>query len=692
MYPLDLSYDYSYEPDYAYRERFPEGTSDLDIELAILRNWERKHYTSPPAGNPWWHHFMCVMCMITPCHRIPWTERIVRAVEMVHRAPMDEYQILNLIGSQSSGKSAMMARISITFLAINAKNVAYGAAPYKNVASFTMWGEVRRCFQAFRKAAGNNTSDHWSEARYISSPDRCEFVNLRNAEDPRAGHFELVGLDGVAKFQGAKQVEGSAGFDSYMGGGAFETDEGGDAFIINADEVGVWKSYEFLEILANIASNEKLLVITGCNYKDTEGLEGALCKPRGREYSDLDIEGDHHWDSDFQGLTLRLDGHYAPNVLAALKAKAEGDPDWKNVAPYRGLLKYTRLKAAEENFGLTGPKYLEQIRSFPNQTSDEQRVLTRDKINANGGFEDDFVWDPQAGPSTLVAACDPGFGGDPCKFGVFRHGMARVQDISGTFHPRKVFCPTQSLATIKIDTTMLADAEFVSRLKSVMEASFPDDRDRGIFLEPGQKVTPEMQIAVRCGEMLAEAGVGRVNFGYDGSMREDLVTTMSSVLGPKIHAIRQGGDASDTRVPLGYNSEIGNKPITENKVYTNAVSAMYFNFAAAVNAGQVRGLLRIPGAVAQICRRKFYEQGKRKQVQPKTSRGTNKGFKEENSGQSPDDSDCTVNGFEMALRSGFVTEAQRSPGVVGASRVRRAVLEGRGGRKLRPRGAPRLKI
>ena len=61
-------------------------------------------------------------------------------------------------------------------------------------------------------------------------------------------------------------------------------------------------------ICANIGSNEKLLVVTGCNYKDIEGMEGILCKPRGREYSDLDIEEDHHWDSDFQSLTLRLDG------------------------------------------------------------------------------------------------------------------------------------------------------------------------------------------------------------------------------------------------------------------------------------------------------------------------------------------------------------------------------------------------
>ncbi len=600
------------EPQYVldFKKEHP-GLTRLGIERSILRAWkpEWSKKGNGPYGHNFSYHFcqyLKVICPKTDLHGF--TLRQILAFEKT--AFLEKRKILNFIGSKSSSKTDFLATFSLAILSVWPEfTTVYVAAPYLTAADSAVWGRILTRMEQMKKA----NPGLWKDVYNHKAKNRVVFEN--HAE---TGFCELRTLDKIGKLQGAK---------------SFDPDKGW--LILLCDEVALFPTRALLDLLDNLTGNPNFFCITGCNFKDTEGLEGILCHPEKREYNELDVDRDQEWDSAYKSRTVRLDGHYSPNIMAG-----------KSV--YKYLLTESVRQDMEDIHGVKGPKYLEQVRSFPNNSAADYYVTSRDKIRAGGGYDDGIIFD--VGEPTRVAFCDPAFGGDDCVICAFEFSNARIEDSEGKFHTAEIFRPITEMQVLRIEVGLKATPEWMGRLKMQAGGEF--------FLKKDQEVTPENQVAVQAGEFLNLHNIQRHNFGYDSSLRSDIVEAMISILGSTVNSIHPGGDATDRTGDLTGNLEA-------KELYANFVSEQYFTFARLVQAGQFRGANLVPGAISQICRRKWNEIGKRKQIEPK------KIYKKFNQGKSPDQADTLVGGLEMAIRCGF-TKIQRGrpEGIGGRSAIR----------------------
>lgn len=595
------------------RQKSPRA-SDIAVERAILKGWKRE-WEENPETCPFWHeeeiecegeepvkvwgfvqHALRYQRLIMPNVEInSWIIRMWKAVQAT--VFQHKRKIANFIGSKNSGKTNFFAIFVHVMVSINPSYTrAFISGPYKSAADSTIWGRIgtrMTNMKAARPGLWESVIDLRSKQRYVYDEKSDE-----------AGYIELITLDKVGKLQGTKSLDQDIGW-----------------LILICDEIAEFPSSALLDALDNITGNRNLICLTGCNFKNIEGLEGDLCRPEGREYADLDIDLDQDWASNYKSWTWRFDGHLSPNVKAG-----------KLVSKH--LLTEDVRQDMEDIHGLRGPKYLEQVRSFPNSSMSDYFVMTKDKLRASGGY-DEFTWD--MGAREVVAFCDPGFGGDPCRIGACEFGPARIASIDGEWHTVPVFTPLFSFENIKIDTLARMDDEWARKLREIGTEEF--------LIKADAAITPEQQIVIGCSEFLKRHNIPVSRFGYDGSMRAGIVHEMVALMGSRIVSLDFGGEATERTVSGG------NRPCRE--VYYNFVSEMYFELAAAMQAGQFRGGDLIPAAIQQLVRRPWTEKGTRKQIQPK------KDYKAANQGNSPNDADVLVGCFELARRLGFRSNIER---------------------------------
>ena len=593
------------------------GMSDLDIERSILRGWKAE-WSQKPETCPYHHEDVFQFHPKLPEVRVSgWTQHMIRyqrhVLPQIGLNPwlvrmhagiertlyLEERKVANYIGSKNSGKTNFFALFSHLAVSINPSFTrVFVSGPYKTAADATIWGRIGTRFTQLKQAnrgLWDNASEQKSKSRYVYDEHSDE-----------AGYIELITLDKVGKLQGTKSLDPTKGL-----------------LVLICDEIAEFPTAALLDGLDNLTGNGNFICLTGCNFRDPEGLAGKLCHPEGREYAELNIETDHEWKSNYTSMTFRFDGHQSPNIVA-------------NEIIYPYLLTPKVRADMEDIHGLRGPKYLEQIRSFPNSSMSDYYVTTRDKIRSGGGY-DDVVWDIQV-PPVKVAFADPGFGGDPCKIGAFKFGPARIQSVDGSWHTISVFQPIAPIETIKIDTALEADEKWLEKL-SIHTGG-------GVLARRGSLVTPEQQIAVGSAEFLERNGIQRQNFGYDGSMRAGIVHEMVAILGTSIHSMDFGGQATDRVVDV--------KGTVARDAYYNFATEMHFNIAATIQAGQLRGASMIDAAISQLVRRGWEHVGAKKQIQTKSE------YKKMNQGRSPDDSDVLIGAHEIAIRLGFRSNLKRT--------------------------------
>ena len=566
-----------------------EGAHPFDIERSIIQQWKTPFGEKDAYGAYWYEHILRFMKMLMPKTIItPWLMDEVAAMQM---ALSEKRDMINYIGSKSSGKSALMARMANTLVAADPEySICYAAAPYKNSADYTIWGEIENCFREIM----DNHADVYPDIRHVPSLNKCIFANGR----AKAGRIELVGLDRVARLQGAKSEDQLRGF----------------LFVV-ADEVAVFESRAFVEILANITVNLNFLASTGCNFKDPLGLEGDICSPQGSEYSDLNIDRDHLWRSDFNSITLRLDGHKSPNVT-----------EQRIIYPF--LLNEEKRQVMEDIHGVKGPKYLEQVRSFPNMSSADNYILTMEQLRSGGAFDDFFE---RTGQWTRVAFCDPGWQGDPCKIGAFEFGPARVQTHDGTMRDSYLIQPLEAIQQIKVEANMIADAEYMARLD--------EHSDAPVMMKEGREVTMDNQIALQCAEYLRKHGIQKQWFGFDASCRGSITQEMVTVLGREIKVYDFQSKA--TAMPIDSSGTMAFDK------YRNLRTEMYFLSQLVVLAGQLRGGHEVMDALGQICRHRYLYSGSKIGVEPKDD------YKKANQAKSPDAADVFVGALHVARGAGL---------------------------------------
>ena len=611
----------------------------LDIERSILRSWKAEWSTDPttcpynfedtydfhPKLEPvkvtgWTQHMLRYQKEVMPKVGInPWIVRMHQGIERT--LYIEKRKIANFIGSKNSGKTNYFALLSHLALSINPSFTrVFVSGPYKTAADATIWGRIGTRYTQMREANRDlwkKCSENKSKARYIYDEHSDE-----------AGYIELITLDKVGKLQGTKSLDPTKGL-----------------LLLVCDEIAEFPTAALLDALDNLTGNGNFLCLTGCNFRDPEGLEGKLCKPEGVEYSELNMDHDFEWKSNYKSMTFRFDGHQSPNILAG-----------EVIYPY--LLTPDVRRDMEEIHGLRGPKYLEQIRSFPNSSMSDYYVTTREKIRGAGGW-DEVVWDVNTSP-VKVAFADPGFGGDPCKIGAFKFGPARVQSADGMWHPVSIFQPINTIETIKIDTALVADEVWLDKVAKYANGE--------ILVRRGALVTPEQQIAIGTAEFLERNGIERSHFGYDGSMRSGIVHEMVAMLGTSIHSIDFGGMATDRVVDI--------RGTLAKEAYFNFVTEMHFNIAATIQAGQFRGAQLIDTAISQLVRRGWEHTGAKKQIQTKTE------YKKMNQGRSPDDSDVLIGAHEIAMRLGFRSNFKRTASSAEASLSAEAFMSQFAGLKI----------
>lgn len=590
-----------------YRDKFKadyKGISDIAIERSILRAWKPEWSVEKPYGHDFTHHFLAYLALFAPhIDQHDFTVKQARAFEDC--VFIKRRKILNIIGGKNSGKTNFMATFALAMVSIWPEyTTVYVAAPYMSAAESTVWGEILVGAEKVKQA----NKELWKGLKVARSRNRVIFRDL-----PKTGFIELRTLDKVGKLQGTKSLDPGKGW-----------------LLLLCDEIALFPTRDLLDLLDNLTGNDNFCCIDGCNFKNTHGLEGELCKPQGREYEALNIDEDHEWDSDYMSYTLRLDGHKSPNVVAG-------------EVKYRYLLRQSQIDDAMVIHGAQGPKYLEQIRSFPNSSMSDYFVTSREKIRAGGGY-DDFVFDK--GDEVRVAACDPGFGGDPCRIGVFEFCNARMEDSGGRFHTVPIFMPLAPMQTLELISGAIVDKEWIDRLHAQSNGE--------MFMEEGRILTLEKQIVIQTGEFLRKWGVDRRNFVFDGSLRAEIVQEYVAILGNQVRGLDYGGYATDRETGLTSGK-------SARDLYGNFITEMYFNFAMLVQSGQFRGANLVPGAVKQVCGR-MWKSGK-KDVKHLESKGD---YKKTHQGQSPDDSDVMVMALEAALRAGFMRTQRGRPGGVGS--------------------------
>ena len=461
----------------AIRASTGKNYSWLEIERLILRQWKaefsRKPETIPAhlqAGElvtfpaplapvylkGWSLHLYHYIRQLFPRNII--TPELLRMIQAIEQTRFVEgRKIVNFIGHKNGGKTFCLACIPLALVTIEPEfSRAYISGPYKGSADAIIWGRMGTLWNQMR--ANSKGIDWLSHCRNEQSKDR--YTVWPGSDE--SGFLELITLDKVGKLQGAKSANPDEGW-----------------LIVVCDEINQFPTRAFLDLLENIKGNRNLLVLTGCNFKNIEGMEGDLCRPEGREFSELNIEQDFDWLSAYSSHTWRFDGHRCSNIIAQRII-------------YSFLLDEAIRKESENDHGLNGPKYYEQIRSFPSSGMSDFFVLTRERVRAGGGYDDtEGYWEGQR--PTRVVFCDPGFGGDPCKIGLFHFGNARVPTIDGAFVPGSIFEAILQFQTITLNVKLTATNEWISRLETVMQG-------RKLLIQPGQIVTLEQQIAVQAAE------------------------------------------------------------------------------------------------------------------------------------------------------------------------------------------------
>lgn len=586
------------------RPEFDE-MSEMEIEREILfeagtENWG---FISP-YGKPYYQHFLTLVHILDPSTDISPT--LSDAVMFFCLGLSMGKKILNLIGCQNASKSASSVRIAYTCLYIDPEyTVFYIANPFDNAADSTIWGEVEDVWDSMcnhHPHESGNPSFFPNAVRYANK--RIEVVK----DTPKAARIELRNVKHVGKYKGTKARKD-------------ENNEVRGILGMLLDEVNEIDNYAFLSMLTNLTSQDNFFAITSQNFKDTEDMGGTLTTPVDLyggvdTFDGLDVETDIYWHSRVASITLRFDGLKQANILAG-----------RVIYPY--LFKQTNLDLLRDNYGDRSPEWYSQCRSFPIRGEDANSVLSQAKVSGSRYTDKVFSLVRVNG---VVSFCDPSFGGkDKAIWGSAKFVTAIVTDGSGN----------------KEQIEMLYFSNHMKSLKLVKDAVYNDhwfQRLREIGVDPNDfpensAVSYEDQIAIQCQEMNRQEGIPEENFGYDFSMRPDIVSSVNKIIGFKAFAFNYN------QKPEGFFLQ-NIKRSTEDCCF-NVVDELAFLSSDLFLSRQIRGGHYIETATLQLSRTRYEQKNGKYKVERKTD------YKARWQNVSPDHRDVLMGIVGMAHKRGF---------------------------------------
>lgn len=589
------------------------GLEPWEIERKIIfeqgrPNWGKKSI----HGKPIYQHFLTLLKLMFPNTDI--TPSLADACMCFCIGISCGKKMENLIGSQNSGKSAFSVRIAFACMYVDPEYTAvYVANPFDNAADSTVWGDVEELWDQLVEAHPNNTgrgygpnSDTPANALF---PWGKKYANrsldfIPNI--PKAARIELRNTKHVGKFKGSK-MRGK------------DVDRG--VLLVIIDEVNEIENFAFLTTLTNISSQEGFFCVTSQNFKSPEDLGGRMTEPVGTyggatSFDNLDIDSDFFWHSSASSITLRFDGLQSPNLLAGRVI-------------YPKLFKEADRFRIATDYGEQSPDYFSQVRSFPARNDEVNSVLSRAKISASRHKDAFFTLHNIRGN---LGFCDPAFGGrDKAVFGWCSFGLATVTDAEGTQKEEELIVFKDFFHTLKLVKDAVYNDWWIDRLRA---CNIPI-KDFVI----GSEVSYEDQIAIQCRELCKQNNVPIQNFGYDFSLRPDIVSSMNRMLGFSANAFdyNQG--------PEGV--FLQNIKKSSEDTCKNRCTELAFLAADYFLTKQVRGGTYIETAITQLSRTLYVTVNKKYVAEGK------KEYKARWQQVSPDMRDVLMGLCGMAQRRGF---------------------------------------
>ena len=620
------THSYWYHEDFEdYHEKDKEGAVCLDedgdpvittqnalqIERLILLEGGRDFWFEDSLyGKPFYQHFLSLMKLMFPDTDI--TPAIADTV-MFFCMSFGFRKILNLIGCQNAGKTAGGVRIMFVCLFIDPEySAGYVASPFDNAADATIWGEVEEMWGELCQEFPLSDVDAKDEDKCSLFPKAIVYKNnprkiVLVPKIPKGGRIELKHIKHAGKSKGSK----SRGKQTHRG-----------VMLTLVDEINEIDNMSFLRSLDNLSSQASFFAITSQNFKDEQDMGGLITEPSGiydqvNNFDDLDIDSDFHWYSAKASVALRFDGHKAPNVLSG-----------RIIYPYlinKGDLE--RLK--EMGGGDQSLSYYSQGRSFPIRSSEKNSVLPKTRLSSSR-HKDVFFQMVRIDGS--VSFCDPSFGGrDSSVWGGARFGVAIVKDAEGVPFRQELLVFEKHMKTLKLVKDAIVNEYWLNRMQEVGLKTSNFDQ--------GASLSFEQQVAIQCRELNKEMDIPAENFGYDFSMRPDIVSAITQIVGKDAVAFNYN------REPEGYKLHHFKRPTDE--VCYNRCSELAFLASDLFLTKQVRGGELVETATLQLSRTNYEEKGKKYLVEDKAA------YKSRWAQKSPDARDVLMGIVGMAHLRGF---------------------------------------
>lgn len=605
-----------------------DGMEPHEIERQILFeagrvNWGRMGF----YGKPNYQHFLMLMNLMFPKTDI--TPSLADAVMFFCRGFSGGRKMLNLIGCQNSSKSSSASRIAYVCMYIDVEfSVAYVANPFDNSADSTVWGDICELWNELVDAHPGDESKNQKRSTIFPKGFKYDRPLIEMVKGvPKAASIELKNVKHVGKYKGQK----TKGKESHRG-----------VMLVLLDEVNEIDRMDFLTVLTNIASQDEFFGISSQNFKDEQDMGGRLTEPDNRAtemygrdcpatFDELDIERDAFWYSKYMSITLRFDGHQSPNILAKRTI-------------YNYLFKQSDLERIAGTTGVESLDYYSQVRSFPIRGSEKISILSSSKVSSSRHKDPYYRMVRLDGAK---AFCDPAFGGrDKAVIGSNKFGVGMVSDGNGQEQEQDLMIFEEHFHSIPLVKDAIYNDHWFERLLKIGY----DVR----HLVSGASVSYEDQIAIYCLEYCTERKIKASDFGYDFSMRPDIVASMIKFMGA-------------AAIPFDYNSKpegIHLVSINKNSVdyCKNRITELAFLAADLFLTKQVRGGGNIETAVIQLSRTNSLASANNKRIAEDKA-----AYKARWQQVSPDHRDVLMGLAGLAAKSGFRKSGIPSSGMGGGN-------------------------
>jgi hypothetical protein len=586
-----------------------EGVEQLEIERRILFDGGRPNWAGiSKHGKPFYQHMLTLAKLMFPSTDITPAVHDTFAFFCANIGGNGR-KALHLIGSQNAGKSFGSCLLAFVTMFIDPTYTAvFVANPFDKSSESQAWGTIKELWFELREAHPNTTGQGLSDACALFPWAKIyadRYIELVPGL-PKAGAIRLQSVKHEGKFRGIK---------------AFGKDVDRGVILLIIDEINLVDNHAFIDMIDNLASQDSFQAVTSQNFKDPEDLGGRVTEPSGlfggpRTFDELDLEEHHYWHSSKSSVTLRFDGHRAPNILAGRVI-------------YPKLFKKENMDRLKESGGDQSPAYYSQCRSFPIRGTETNSVLSRAKISASRHLDPYFSLQRVTGGVSFV---DPAFGGrDSAVWGCAYFGSGMVTDADGEQRPQELMVFKDHFHRLKLVKDAIYNEYWFDRMKAC-------GIETGSIVE-GSEVSYEDQIAIQTKELNRSHGIPDANTGYDFSMRPDIVSSMNRFLGFATHAFDYNQKPEGVFLQsLKQNSE----DCCKNRCTELAMLAADFFLTK-----QIRGGGFIETAITQLSRTLLESVNKKYVAEGK------KEYKARWNNASPDHRDVLMGIAGMAVRKGF---------------------------------------